>query len=408
MNINAIDPLYALADLAADAGGHPFGDLYNEEPGRDWGPDPDPSPYIDRDPEAAYEPVLRARSFSAATLEGKPIPEREWHVPDLIPAGTVTLFSGDGGTGKSLVSLQLAAATAIGADWIGMKPRKGGVLYISAEDDAAELHRRVAEIARGQGRRLSELRRLTLASLADEDALLAHTGPSGGLVPSRLYHELDARMGDEKPALLVLDTLADLFPGNENDRAQARQFIGLLRRLAIRHGAAVVLLSHPSLSGLGSGSGSSGSTGWNNSVRSRLYLERIVSEGFEANPDARRLVTKKANYGRTGGEIGLTWREGVFVANAPTSGLDRMAASSRAQRVFLKLLREWTEEGRYVTAANSSANAPKCFADDPRSEGVSKAMLKAAMNELFSAKRIAVEEYGPPSKRRTRLAEVQK
>jgi hypothetical protein len=76
--------------------------------------------------------------------------------------------------------------------------------------------------------------------------------------------------------------------GNENDRAQARQFIGMLRGLAIRHECAVLLLSHPSVAGIASGGGSSGSTAWNNSVRSRLYLSRVVgNDGFEANPDAR-------------------------------------------------------------------------------------------------------------------------
>jgi RecA-family ATPase len=408
MNINADSAMYRAAGLNDDdLKRHPFGDDLDFDTDRGREPDSDPSPYLDSDAQAAPKRVLAARAVCAAALDGKPAQPRGWHVPDLIPANTVTLISGDGGTGKSLLALQLAAATTIGAQWIGSQPRTGGAIYISAEDDADELHRRVVDIAAGQGRPLSDLRRLTLISLAGEDALLAHTGGAGALMPTQLYHELDERMAHERPALVVLDTLVDLFPGNENDRAQARQFIGLLRRLAIRHGAAIVLLSHPSLTGLGSGTGASGSTAWNNSVRSRLYLERKVSEGFEANPDARRLVTKKANYGRTGGEIGLTWREGVFVADAPTSGLDRMAASSKAQRVFLRLLRAWTEDGRFVTAASCSTFAPKCFAEDPRSEGVSKAMLKAAMNELFAANRIVMEEHGSAARRRSRLVEVQ-
>lgn len=119
----------------------------------------------------------------------------------------------------------------------------------------------------------------------------------------------------ERPALLVLDTLADFFGGNENDRAQARQFIGMLRGLAIRHDCAVLLLSHPSVAGISSGVGSSGSTAWNNSVRSRLYLSRVTGEdGYEPNPDARRLAVKKSNYGRIGAEILLHWDKGVFVA----------------------------------------------------------------------------------------------
>ena len=81
--------------------------------------------------------------------------------------------------------------------------------------------------------------------------------------------------------VFVLDTLADLHAGQENDRATARQFIGFLRGLALRHELAVVLLAHPSNAGMASGSGLSGSTAWNASVRSRLYLERVVEAGYD-------------------------------------------------------------------------------------------------------------------------------
>jgi hypothetical protein len=64
--------------------------------------------------------------------------------------------------------------------------------------------------------------------------------------------------------------LAALFALPENDRSQTRQFISLLRRLAIVSNGSVVLLSHPSLTGINSGSGISGSTAWHNSVRSRM------------------------------------------------------------------------------------------------------------------------------------------
>jgi hypothetical protein len=54
--------------------------------------------------------------------------------------------------------------------------------------------------------------------------------------------------------------------------------------------------------------------------------------------DVRVLRTKKANYGRTGGEINLKWEAGVFVAEAQPMGLDAVAAGAKAERVFLKLL----------------------------------------------------------------------
>lgn len=136
---------------------------------------------------------------------------------------------------------------------------KGWRFSISAEDEADELHRRLDDIARHEDVGFSDLDRLTLRSLAGEDALFARfEAASGPLMPSALCEEVDTFLSEQRPTLLVLDTLADLFPGNENDKAQVRQFMNILKGLAIRHDCAVVVLAHPSRAGMSTGSGDSG------------------------------------------------------------------------------------------------------------------------------------------------------
>lgn len=349
----------------------------------------------------------KSRFFSAATLEGKDVPERHWLVRGLIPSKTVTLLSGDGGTGKSLIALQLAAAVALGKPWLGRAAASGQALFISAEDDEDELHRRLWDVVQSEGAALADLDQLTVRSLAGENALLTALDARTGIqATSDLLRELDGFMAELKPALLVLDTLADLFPGNENDRAQARQFIGILRGLAMRHDCAVVLLAHPSLSGIQSGTGMSGSTGWNNSVRSRLYLRRVLHGDEEPNPDARVLEAMKANYGPTGDEIALVWRNGVFAANAPETGLDRMARRSKAERVFLKLLRMLAEQGRQVNSGGGQTYAPSVFAAHPDGEGVTRQAFRDAMERMLASGRLVNVETGRASKRRTHLEEA--
>ena len=66
----------------------------------------------------------------------------------LNPQKTVTLFSGDGGTGKSLLSLQLAVSVASGRNRVGKHVAEGSAIYISAEDDNDELHRRLDDTLR--------------------------------------------------------------------------------------------------------------------------------------------------------------------------------------------------------------------------------------------------------------------
>ena len=349
------------------------------------------------------DPARESQFYSAASLKGKPVPPRQWLVHGLVPQKTVTLFSGDGGTGKSLLALQLAVAVAAQTAWIGKTANTGRVIFLSAEDDDDELHRRLDDILRAEGRDYGDLSGLTLRSLAGEDALLA-VETQIALMQSALFEELDKRAAEEAPALIVIDTLADVYPANENDRAKVRQFVGILRGLAIKRKCAVLLLGHPSLTGLNSGTGTSGSTAWNNSVRSRLYLARISDNGFEPDPDARVLSTKKANYGRTGGEINLKWEAGVFVAEAQPTGLDALAAGARGERVFLKLLDTLTAQGRYVSASPGPTYAPTQFASHPEAEGCTKRALKSAMDALFGRGEIVIASHGSGAKARSHIA----
>ncbi len=111
---------------------------------------------------------------------------------------------------------------------------------------------------------------------------------------------------EQSPALVVLDTAADLFEGNENSRTQVRQFIqGALGKIAREANCGVLLCAHPSANGLSNGSGNGGSTAWHNTVRSRLYLS-------SDDKGIRNLSRKKANYCSTGEEIKLKWIKGAF------------------------------------------------------------------------------------------------
>jgi AAA domain len=94
-------------------------------------------------PEATAElPVITAAAFA-----GEPVPPRRWIVQDMIPDRTVSILAGDGGDGKTTLVLQLAAAIAGDRPWLGYNPESGGVLFVSAEDDRNEIHRRLAAIA---------------------------------------------------------------------------------------------------------------------------------------------------------------------------------------------------------------------------------------------------------------------
>ena len=164
-------------------------------------------------------------------------------------------------------------ALALGRDWLGLpvKPRK--VFGLFCEDDEDELHRRQALINSHYECAFADLEmNMAWISMVGVGAELADFSQYEGPQPSGAFHRLVATANTFGAGLVVVDSLHDVFTGNENIRYQARWFIRLLQDLAQGIDGAVVLTAHPSMSGLSSGSGSSGSTAWNNAVRSRLRL----------------------------------------------------------------------------------------------------------------------------------------
>ncbi len=201
--------------------------------------------------------------------------------------------------------------------------------------------------------------------------------------------------------LVVLDSLHDIFPGEENRRVQARQFVQGLREIAREIGGAVVLTLHPSLTGRNTGTGESGSTAWNNAVRSRLYLK----EADEQTDGAERILkTMKANYGPKGGEIRLRWDDGVYAEIAEEIGMLGSIKRGNAETVFLECLDNVRSEGREVTDRSRAGNfAPRGFEKRPEATGYDRRGLERAMERLFAQKTIRVETYGRPSRQFTRI-----
>jgi hypothetical protein len=88
----------------------------------------------------------------------KPVPPREWSVQDRVPLRQVSMLSGEGAMGKTLLELQRAVAHVTGKFWLGMGVAQGPAMYIGAEDEADEIQRRVVDIARHYGAKFSAMK----------------------------------------------------------------------------------------------------------------------------------------------------------------------------------------------------------------------------------------------------------
>jgi RecA-family ATPase len=292
---------------------------------------------------------------------------------------------------------------------------EGRALIVFCEDDQEELHRRQEAINRHYKLDYSDLRgKLRFVERVGRDNLLMAfaTGDVGHLTP--FFEQLEAECRKFDPDLVGLDPAADLFGGQEANRVHVRQFIqgcfGRLIRCCPRP-ATGVLLAHPSQAGMSNSGGYSGSTDWNNAVRSRLYLERPKPEDGEApDDDARILSRRKSNYARQGDQLSLRWRDDVFqlddAVHAMEPGYLGHLERDRCDRVFLELLAKVTSERGYVSDARSSDKyAPLLFTKRPDRAGFKRRDFELAMERLFAEGRIRQGTYTTPQ-RKTRACIV--
>lgn len=92
----------------------------------------------------------RKASWTADELMATKFPDLAWIVPNIIPAGLVSL-AGRPKIGKSWMALQMAIAVASGGYFLGEKCEKQGVLYITFEDPGRRLKERIQKIGASPG-----------------------------------------------------------------------------------------------------------------------------------------------------------------------------------------------------------------------------------------------------------------
>jgi hypothetical protein len=302
-------------------------------------------------PTAVATEGLEVEPIFAGDLSGEP-KKREWIVPDWIPKGVVSSLSGDGGMGKTLIAQQLLYAAGTGGKWLGIQLEGGEIirgLGVFCEDDEDELHRRHNSIKADLGYAVGNPFTDTwIWPRVGFDNLLVTFDKDNRPTVSPFFLSIMKQVLEKKIELLVLDTIADLFGGNEIIRAQVNYFIkatcGAFIQKAKESGfvLTVILLSHPSQAGRNSGSGESGSTAWNNAVRARLYLTR-PEDGL---PEQRVLTRKKSNYSASGDDvkIELMWADGVL---KPASSNNAVAVKSVENQIIQMVGIAWDEDRPY-------------------------------------------------------------
>lgn len=272
---------------------------------------PTPSPQqqtADYRPEAFGGKEIEV--FNAADFEGQDIPIQEFAIQDLLISKAPASLYGDPGVGKSTLALQMCATMALGEKFMGFQTTEAKCLILSCEDDLHEIHRRLNRICEENAWSFSDFgHNLFLCCRAGQDNLfIDNLGQGQTVTKTGFYEQLLGYIRDENFDFLVIDNIANVFGGNENDRSDTTRFMTPIYELCVSADITVLLLGHPPKSKV---SGSfSGSTAWEATVRQRFNLKN--------EDDTYKLVCEKANYIKVGTEIKMFKNsEGIFTTTEP-------------------------------------------------------------------------------------------
>lgn len=162
-----------------------------------------------------------------------PTEPETWLVRPLIPAGGSVVLYGEAKVGKSYAALQLAQAIQQGGEWLGFPICKTGpVVYVQLDTP------RSLWIAR-----LKDLK----ASGVDVDHVVFADRETLNAMPFDItkpdhFHLLQATIAQWQPVAVVIDTLREAHPAEENDSTDMRNVTAALQ--AACHPAAMILITH--------------------------------------------------------------------------------------------------------------------------------------------------------------------
>jgi RecA-family ATPase len=353
--------------------------------------------------EDGYFVPFGLSSITPETWKGVPPVSQRWLASGRVRASDVSILSGNGGSGKTEIAVQLLISVAADlGDWLGCAVETGPVLFLSCEEPEDDIRDRVERICEHRALDPHAIQNLHLI-FPELDATWLATADGGRIVATDLLREVELWIKEYRPRLVVIDSVAAVFDGEANTRRQVRAFVAMLRKIARLYDVAILLLDHPSVRGMADGSGTANSVDWRNSVRTMLHL----SDPAKDDQDARTLEVKKNNRGRSGEKVALRWTGSTFTTEVEaTLSPHRAAAERQVDDLFLRLLDKRIAQRRPVHAKNAKGSAPAEFALDPEANGVTADAFRAAMERLLIAGKIVVVESGPPSKRRQHIERV--
>jgi len=195
--------------------------------------------------------VIGIRQFSVRELSDSP-PDRIWLVDGLIPMAVPGILAASGGIGKSMEMLKLSMACINGGQWMGKDvTQRGNVVFINAEDDRSELHRRLCLIDPNNQRKnaIHDLFCVTVPDLNQPVTLVKED--QQGLNTTAIANELFEEIKSLNPTLVVFDPIQAFISAPVNSNEVGQIWGQYVASLASKLTCSVVSIHHMSKTALG-------------------------------------------------------------------------------------------------------------------------------------------------------------
>lgn len=168
-------------------------------------------------------------------IETKPV---QWQIKDILIENAITLISGQPGSFKTWLALELGLCVASGRKAFGVFETQvpGRVLFYNAEDDPSTITKcRLEAMMRGKG--VKDL-------AAEKLEFLFITEVSFYLDNKKHQEQLDKTLEAYKPSLLILDPFRNLHVQNENQSTDIVPILNFLREMNRKHSTAIIIVTH--------------------------------------------------------------------------------------------------------------------------------------------------------------------
>jgi hypothetical protein len=203
------------------------------------------------------------------------LPDPDWLLQDAVQVGSFLNLYGPPKSGKSFIALDWGLSIAAGIPWLEHEVREGPVVYVYAENPAG-LKQRVPAWCEAHGG----------VKPTAFYMLPSRVNIANATERRRLQEAIAGVLGEAKPALIIIDTLAKCFgPGDENSNTDLGRFVDGCEDLRERFDCAVAVVHH---AGKKSEAGSRGATALPGAIDAQFEVTKRADGKIKLHNEMQR------------------------------------------------------------------------------------------------------------------------